>query len=362
VKFPTGGRAFLRRDVATALSPRPGAAQAATVDPREGSRRSQSGWEKERRAAAPRAASPSFVVPTLPVEAGTPPEDESLDAISVENISKSFVVDKRSLPVLDHVSFEVPAHGISAVLGPNGSGKSTLLRLISGLIEPAEGRILIDGEAVAGADPRVGLVFQEPRLLPWRTAIDNVSFPLELSGVDSTVRRERARSLLELVGVGAFADAYPHQLSGGMRQRVAIARALVREPQILLLDEPFSALDALTRERFNVELLELWQRTGTAIILVTHSIPEAVFVADEIVVLSASPGRVLARVPVPLGRPRRAEVLDSQAFGATAAAVRAHLSGTPAELAQQEAAGAPARDVLDRAGAPAFFDPWRNAS
>ena len=288
-------------------------------------------------------------------------EDSQLAGISVEHVSKSFTVDKRSLTVLDDVSFDVPEHGVSVVLGPNGSGKSTLLRLISGLLEPNSGRITIGGQAVADADQRVGLVFQEPRLLPWRTALDNVAFPLQLAGASTTPRRERARSLLELVGVAKFADVHPHQLSGGMRQRVAIARALARDPQILLLDEPFSALDALTRERFNAELLELWQRTGTTILLVTHSIPEAVFLADEVVVLSASPGRVLARVPVPLGRPRNADVLESAAFTRTTATLRAYLSGTEADLEQQEAAGAPIQDVLERAGAPAFFDPFRGA-
>jgi NitT/TauT family transport system ATP-binding protein len=285
----------------------------------------------------------------------------TLPAISVDHVSKSFTVEKRGLLVLDDVSFDVPAAGITAVLGPNGSGKSTLLRLISGLIEPDSGRILIDGKPVASADTRVGLVFQEPRLLPWRTALHNVAFPLQLAGAGTAERRERARALLELVGVGGFADARPHQLSGGMRQRVAIARALAREPSILLLDEPFSALDALTRERFNDELLDLWQRTGTAIVVVTHSIPEAIYVADEVVVMSSSPGRVLARVRVPLPRPRAAHMLESEPLIRTAAALRSHLSGSAAELAQQEAAGAPLRDVLDSAGAPAFFDPFGSA-
>ena len=289
-------------------------------------------------------------------------EDAQLVAISVENVSKSFNVEHRTLPVLDDVSFAVPEHGISAVLGPNGSGKSTLLRLISGLLEPDSGRILIDDQPVSDADQRVGLVFQEPRLLPWRTALDNVAFPLELAGVGAAERRARARSLLELVGVAGFADARPHQLSGGMRQRVAIARALARDPQILLLDEPFSALDALTRERFNGELLDLWQRTGTTILLVTHSLAEAVFIADEVVVLSKSPGRVVARVPVPLGRPRTQQMLESQAFARTASVLRAYLAGTPAELAAEEARAAPVRDVLETAGAPAFFDPFRGAS
>jgi NitT/TauT family transport system ATP-binding protein len=288
-------------------------------------------------------------------------EDRGLPAIDVEHVSKTFTVDKRPVIALDDVSFDVPAAGISAVLGPNGSGKSTLLRLISGLLEPDAGTIRINGRPVAGADTRVGLVFQEPRLLPWRTALDNVAFPLQLAGVGKAARRERARSLLELVGVAAFAEARPHQLSGGMRQRVAIARALVRDPEILLLDEPFSALDALTRERFNDELLDLWQRTGTAIVVVTHSIPEAVYVADEVVVLSASPGRVLARVPVPLGRPRTPAMLETAAMARTAGTLRALLGGSAAEIAEQEAAGAPLHDVLDRAGAPAFFDPFGRA-
>jgi NitT/TauT family transport system ATP-binding protein len=278
--------------------------------------------------------------------------------ISLDHVSRRFVIDGRPVTVLDDVSFDVPATGITAVLGPNGSGKSTLLRLVAGLLTPDAGTIEIDGAAVAGADQRVGLVFQEPRLLPWRTTVDNVAFPLELAGVGGAERRQRARSLLDLVGLTAFERAYPHQLSGGMRQRAAIARALARDPRILLLDEPFSALDALTRERFNAELLDIWARTGTTILIVTHSIAEAVFLADEVVVLTARPGRVAARVAVPLGRPRLADALDSAAFSRAAATIRAHLSGSPTDIAAQEAAAAPVHDVLERAGAPAWFDPF----
>jgi ABC-type nitrate/sulfonate/bicarbonate transport system ATPase subunit len=296
---------------------------------------------------------------SLPRWSGTDPYGGfALAAISLADVSRSFVIDERLLTVLDGVTFEVPSHGVVAVLGPNGSGKSTLLRLIAGLLAPDSGTIAIDGAPVGDADQRVGLVFQEPRLLPWRTAIDNVAFPLELAGVGRAERGERARALLDLVGLTAFERAYPQQLSGGMRQRVAIARALARAPQILLLDEPFSALDALTRERFNADLLELWQRTGVTILIVTHSIAEAVFLADEVVVLSDRPGRVVASVAVPLGRPRTPGMLESAALARAATTIRAHLSGRPDDLAAQEAAAAPIRDVLERAGAPAWFDPF----
>ncbi len=278
--------------------------------------------------------------------------------IKLDSVSRAFSIDGTPLPVLEDVSFEVPSGGVVAVVGPNGSGKSTLLRLIAGLLPPDRGAITIDGRPVGDADQRVGLIFQEPRLLPWRRVIDNVAFPLELVGVGNAQRRERARSLLDLVGVSTFADAYPQQLSGGMRQRVAIARALARDPEVLLLDEPFSALDALTRERFDMELLELWQRIGSTVVVVTHSISESVFLADEVVVLSPRPGRVVRRVPVPLSRPRTPEVYETLAFTRAAAEIRATLAGTPTEHAAEEAAAAPVHDVLERAGAPAWFDPF----
>jgi NitT/TauT family transport system ATP-binding protein len=281
-----------------------------------------------------------------------------LATIKLQKVSRGFSIGGAPLPVLVDVSFDVADGGVVAVVGPNGSGKSTLLRLLAGLLAPDQGVITINGAPVADADQRVGLVFQEPRLLPWRKVIDNVAFPLQLVGVDAAERRERARALLETVGVASFAEAYPGQLSGGMRQRAAIARALAREPQVLLLDEPFSALDALTRERFDGELLDLWQRIGATVVIVTHSIPEAVFLADEVVVLSARPGRVVARVPVPLARPRTPATYEDPGFSRIAATIRAHLSGTPLDYAADEAAAAPIHDVLERAGSPAWFDPF----
>jgi NitT/TauT family transport system ATP-binding protein len=233
-----------------------------------------------------------------------------------------------TLVALAGLSLDVGAGEIVAIVGPNGSGKSTLLRVVDGLLAPDAGRVDVEGRPVRGPDPAVGFVFQEPRLLPWRSALDNVAYPLELARVAADERQVRARDLLRLVGVAASAAARPRELSGGMRQRVALARALALRPSILLLDEPFSALDALTRERFNVELLRLWERTATTILLVTHSIPEALFLADRIAVLSPGPGRVTKVVSSPLSRPRSLDDLGSPALAAAAADLRAGLIAT----------------------------------
>jgi NitT/TauT family transport system ATP-binding protein len=261
-----------------------------------------------------------------------------LATIRLADVTHSFTLPDGRLKVLDGVSFAVGEREIVCVVGPNGSGKSTLLRLVAGLLTPESGTIEIDGRPVVASDPRVALVFQEPRLLPWRRAIDNVALPLELAGVSATDRRRRAAELVEVVGLAGFERAFPRQLSGGMRQRLALARALARDPSVLLLDEPFSALDALTRERFNAELLELWQRTASSIVLVTHSIAEAVFLADRVVVLSPRPGRVVADIPVELPRPRRLDAIDEAAYSSTAAAVRAHLTTSGTDVLDAPAA------------------------
>ena len=230
------------------------------------------------------------------------------------------------LQALDGVDLTVPGGGIVALIGPNGSGKSTLLRVAAGLLAPARGEILLDGARVTGPDPRIGLVFQEPRLLPWRSAADNITYPLELAGWPRERRDQRLGELLELVGLDTdAAGARPAELSGGQQQRAALARSLALQPDVLLLDEPFSALDALTRERFDLELLSLWERTAPTIVLVTHSIPEAIVVADRVVVLTARPGRVAADIPVDLPRPRSLASMDEADVSRTARLIRSHL-------------------------------------
>ena len=228
--------------------------------------------------------------------------------------------------MLDGVDLRVRPGEVVSIVGPNGCGKSTLLRLLAGLLRPETGEIKIDGSPVSGPSSTVGLVFQEARLLPWRTLADNISFPLDLAGITTAEREDRVRAAIELTALEGFAGAFPDELSGGMAQRAALARALVTDPAVLLLDEPFSALDALTRERLDVELLALWERTRTTIVLVTHSISEAVFLSDRVLVMSSRPGNVVADIRVEAPRPRHLGDVDSPALGATAARVREALS------------------------------------
>ncbi|MBI2780524.1 MAG: ABC transporter ATP-binding protein [Chloroflexi bacterium] len=239
--------------------------------------------------------------------------------------SSSGASDGARLIALDGVDLAIEPGQVVALIGPNGSGKSTLLRVVAGLLRPDRGTALLDGNPVDGPDPRVGLVFQEPRLLAWRTTASNIAYPLELAGVDRATRRARVAELLTIVGLEAAAVQVPSQLSGGMRQRAALARTLALRPEVLLLDEPFSALDELTRERLNLELLAITAHTPTTILLVTHSVQEAIFLADRVVVLSARPGRVVADIAVDLPRPRSLGDLDAAVVSATARTVRAHL-------------------------------------
>jgi len=211
-----------------------------------------------------------------------------------------------------------------SLIGPSGCGKSTLLRLIGDLVAPTHGEVIVNGKPAdrARRDRDYGMVFQAPVLFEWRTVEDNVKLPLEIMGRSGADRTARAREMLDLVELGEFAKHYPYQLSGGMQQRVAIARALSFEPAILLMDEPFGALDEMTRERMNSEVLRIWERTGTTIVFVTHSIPEAVFLSSRVVVMSARPGRITDVVTIDLPRPRGEETRESPRYFELVTAVR----------------------------------------
>jgi NitT/TauT family transport system ATP-binding protein len=234
---------------------------------------------------------------------------------------------------LSPTTLEIRPGEFVSIVGPSGCGKTTLLNLMAGLIRPSAGRILFRGRNADGPSTEVGLVFQRPVLLPWRRVLDNVLLPVEVIGLrPRAAYREKARTLLAMVGLAGFEDAYPRELSGGMQQRAAIARALVYDSSVLLMDEPFAALDAMTREELNLELLRIWQATGRTIIFVTHNIAEAVLLSDRIVVMTPRPGQVKAVIEVDLARPRSLALLGEPRFGQLAAQIRALLR-PPAQAA-----------------------------
>ncbi|CDR02466.1 ABC transporter ATP-binding protein [Streptomyces iranensis] len=227
--------------------------------------------------------------------------------IAFEQVRKVFPVQGTAgsrrateFTALDGIDLEISAGEFTVVVGPSGCGKSTLLDLLGGLTRPTSGRILLDGEPVTGPGLDRGIVFQQYALLPWRTALGNVEFGLEATGVPRRRRAERAREYLDLVGLSGFEDRHPHELSGGMRQRVAIARSLAYDPDVLLMDEPFAALDAQTRELLQDELLRIWERTGKTVVFITHGIEEAVYLGQRVAVLTSRPGVVKEVVPIAL--------------------------------------------------------------
>jgi NitT/TauT family transport system ATP-binding protein len=262
---------------------------------------------------------------------GSRPTTPAALPVRLADVSVAFPAAGEPLVALERLTLGIPAGSLTVVIGPNGCGKSTLLRVIAGLVAPTSGSVALGDEGVPRAgDGRVGLAFQQPRLMPWLSTVDNVALPLALDGVAVAERREQAMEALERVGLAEAAGVRPAQLSGGMAQRAGLARALISDPPVLLLDEPFSALDALTREGFDGELQRLWMDRPRTVILVTHSVGEAVRMADRIVVMTARPGSVARLIPVDLPRPRPA---SSHATAAIDAEVRAALAEVhPAEL------------------------------
>jgi NitT/TauT family transport system ATP-binding protein len=247
-----------------------------------------------------------------------PKADEGLAPfIRLRNVAKTFSRDGTDFKALTDASFDVKKGELVCLVGPSGCGKSTLLRILAGLLQADRGSTISIGGAtepfVPGRD--VGIAFQQPLLLKWRRVLENVLLPADILGLPHKASRERARDLLNLVGLSNAERKYPYELSGGMQQRVAIARSLIHDPKLVLMDEPFGALDALTRERMNVELLRIWEQSGKTIILVTHGIGEAVFLGQRVVVLTAGPARMAADITIDLPARRTLEIKTSEAFG-----------------------------------------------
>jgi NitT/TauT family transport system ATP-binding protein len=234
--------------------------------------------------------------------------------LSLQQVTKRYDLKEGQLTAVEDISFVARRGEIVAVLGPSGCGKTTLLEMVAGLLQASEGRVLVHGRPVTGPSTRVGVVFQQDSTLPWRTVLSNIAFGMEMTRVSKPKARERASLMLELIGLTGFGNVYPHQLSGGMRQRVAIGRVLAMEPELIVMDEPFGALDEQTRLRLGLELIKLVRRTGTTVLLVTHSIQEAALLAERVVLLSARPGRIQNQFEVPISKPRSLNTLASSEY------------------------------------------------
>jgi NitT/TauT family transport system ATP-binding protein len=246
------------------------------------------------------------------------------ELIAVEALRKEYATARGTVVALDGIDLSVGEGEFVAIVGPSGCGKSTLLKILAGLLPPSGGEVRLRGAAVTGPRRDIGVVFQSPVLFPWRTVLDNVLLPVDVQGLGREKSRSRAMDLLALVGLRGFEHRYPWELSGGMQQRVAISRGLVHDPAMLLMDEPFGALDALTRETMNLELQRIWLERRETVLFVTHSIVEAVFLADRVLVMTPRPGKLLDRIEVGLPRPRALDMTAAPEFGGMVRRIRAH--------------------------------------
>jgi NitT/TauT family transport system ATP-binding protein len=242
--------------------------------------------------------------------------------LNIEQVDLTYPTSRGPLEAIKALSFDVTAGEFVSILGPSGCGKSTLLKLVTGLMAPTAGAIRLAGDPVRGPRREVGIVFQQPTLLPWKTVIENVLVPIRAMGMDIGPKRKVALELLDMMKLGKFAQHYPSELSGGMQQRVGIARGLIHDPTLLLMDEPFAALDALTREQMMDELQRIWMTTKKSVLFITHSIPEAVYLSDRIIVLSPRPGRVLHNLSIDLPRPRTVDTMSDPQFASLSKQLR----------------------------------------
>jgi len=268
----------------------------------------------------------------VPESAVVAREADAKTAVACKNVSVRFVTERRTVTALDDVSFTVENGGFLSLLGPSGCGKSTLLRVVADLIAPSSGTMSVLGRTPREArlERSLGFVFQDAALLPWRTALENVQLPLEIGGRRSLPKgAPTPRELMKLVGLEGWEASFPHELSGGMRQRVSIARALLGGPRLLLMDEPFGALDEITRDRLNEELRRIWLETRTTILFVTHSVYEAVYLGESVLVLAANPGRVRAAIDIELPRDRDLSIRETEPFNRIATRMRGLLGGEP---------------------------------
>jgi NitT/TauT family transport system ATP-binding protein len=252
--------------------------------------------------------------------------DAAPEVIGIDGVSLVYRSKNGGVHALDNISFTAGAREFVALVGPSGCGKSTLLKLVAGLIPPTSGAIRVNGARVTGPTPSIGIVFQSPLLMAWRTVLQNILLQVEIRDLPVEKYRQTARELINLVGLEGFESAHPHQLSGGMQQRVGLCRALIHDPDLLVMDEPFGALDAMTRELMNAELQRIWIERRKTVLFITHSIAEAVYLADRVLVMSPRPGRLVGEIVVDLPRPRTVATTERPEFSQFTRAVRQHLN------------------------------------